>query len=89
MRRQRQWFLAGHIRFGSFLRELASLYDVIDGLRDIGRVVARSLDILGAKKHVTAKSDIVAIFHHIREEFPKQRSIQSVNRVILMPYIQR
>jgi hypothetical protein len=41
--RQRQWSLAGHVRFRPFLRELVSLYDIIDGLRDIGRMITRPL----------------------------------------------
>src|ERR1700738_5445255 len=49
--------------------ERASLDDVVDGLGDVGGVIAHPLDILGAEQKMRAEGDIARVFHHVGEEF--------------------
>src|SRR6516162_4660077 len=38
--------------------DLAALYDVVDGFRDVGRVIADAFDVLGAEHEMDAEGDI-------------------------------
>ena len=87
--RQRQRFPAGDIRFGTLLFELASLHDLIDGLRNIGGVVVvtHALNVLCAKQHIGTKRHVAWVLHHKGEEFPEQPGIEGVDFLVLAPHI--
>ena len=76
---------AGDVRFGALLRELASLYDIIHGLGDIGRVIANALDVLGTKKHVTAKSDVARILH-LTLQHACQLAVHKIDHALELKY---
>ena len=66
----------GDVRFGALLRELASLYDIIHGLGDIGRVIANAL---------TAKSDVARILH-LTLQHACQLAVHKIDHALELKY---
>ena len=58
-------------------------------LRDVGRVVADPLDILGAEEKVRAEGDVPRVLHHVGEQLAEQRGIHRVDLVVPLPDRQR
>src|SRR5690606_19869691 len=57
---------------GPLSRHLQAGHDVINGLRDVGRVIADTLDLLGAARKMRAGGNIARIFHHVGQQFAEQ-----------------
>src|SRR5215475_14796494 len=77
---------AGGVSLGTFIRQRAAFDHIIDGLRDVSRVVTHALYILGAEQQVDTNADVAWILHHVGEEFAEQRVVHRIDLLIAAPY---
>src|SRR5579863_7787242 len=66
------------------LQLLASDF-VVDDLRDVGRVIADALEILGDEQEVRTGGDRARIAHHVGEQFAERRVVMFVDLLIPAP----
>ena len=66
-----QWLVSAlctrTIRQNGFTR-----HQIMDGLCNIGCMVADPLDIFGTEQKMRTKADIAGIFHHLGQQFTEQ-----------------
>src|SRR6476660_10435034 len=74
------------IAFRALIGNRVSLDDIVDRLRDIGRMVAHALDVLGAEHQMDAEGDIARIFHHVGEQLAEYRRADRIDFLVATPY---
>ena len=55
---------------------------VIDHLRNVGRMVADPLEVLGNEKKVRRLPNVVRVFHHVRQQRAENRVVEVVDRLV-------
>ena len=65
--------------FGALIRDRPAMYEIIDRLGNIGRMVADALDILRTEEEMRAKADIARILHHVGEELAEERVVHRID----------
>src|SRR5580692_3440771 len=73
------------IALGPFAGYGSAFDHVVNGLGDIGGMVADAFDVLGAEQVVDAERNSSRIFHRVGDEFPEQRDIKSVHFLVALP----
>src|SRR5829696_1409656 len=63
-------------------------HEVVDGLGDVGGVVADALDVLGAEQEMRAERDVARVLHHISEELAEERGVERVDRTVALPDVE-
>src|SRR5690606_11006509 len=69
----------------AILRDRDAMDEVVDALGDVGRVIADTLDVLGAEQKMGAEADVARILHHVGQELAKHRIIHGIDLLILAP----
>src|SRR6202035_5056875 len=54
----------GVVALRALVRQRAAFDHVVDGLGDVGRMVAHALDVLGAEQEMDAVADVARVLHH-------------------------
>ena len=62
--------------------------EVIDILRDVGRVIADALDILRGKQQMGAEPDGAGILHHIGQELAEDRIVERIDFLVRTPHFE-
>ena len=70
-------------------RRWRGLDHVVDGLGDVGGVIAHALDVLGAEQQVDAEGDVARILHHVGQELAEQRGAHGVDLLVAAPHLHR
>ena len=67
-------------------RHLRAGQHVVDRLGDVGGVIADPLDVLGAEQQMRAGRDVARVFHHVGQQFAKQRGVHRVDLVVAVAH---
>ncbi len=78
--------VAGDIGLGPVDGQMAALDHVIDGLGDVGGVIAGALDVLGDEQQMRAQPDGARIFHHVGQKLAEQAVVDLVDLAVVAPH---
>jgi hypothetical protein len=74
---------------GPLGRQIMAGDEVVDGLGDIGRMVADALDILGHEQEMRAERDVARILHHVGQELAEERRVERIDMAVALPDVER
>src|SRR5262245_15125747 len=86
---QRDRRRARGVALGTLIGDRSAVHQVINGLGDIGGVVADPLNVLGTEQEVGAKPDVTRVLHHVGEKLAEQRVVHGVDLFVLVPDLER
>src|SRR5271165_3468439 len=58
---------------------------VVDGLGDVGRVIADALEVPGDEQQVRARRDVARIVHHVGDQLAEDRRVEVVDHAVRAP----